>query len=164
MTISTARAGMVITASAAVRMTASTQPPMKPAVKPRVTPTTMPTNAAMKPIAMERGVPVMIAARMSRPLLSVPSGWAICGAAKPLVAAKIGGRFKGELPTRARVVFQSRGPSTPTRITPNTIAEPINSLGFSQGESQRFKRAALRGKGCATAVVLIYSLSSASGR
>ena len=55
MTISTARLGIVITESEMVRITISTQPPIKPAEKPRTMPMAMPMVAAIKAHAQRTG-------------------------------------------------------------------------------------------------------------
>ena len=90
---------MVIVMSALSRMTSSTKPPRKPEVKPRIMPTVMPKPAAMKPTISELGAPAMISATMSRPLLSVPSGWAGLPPSPRMFSKPTGGRFSGPRPT-----------------------------------------------------------------
>jgi hypothetical protein len=51
-------------------------------------PTNMPMPAAMMPMRSERGAPTSSTANMSRPLLSVPSGWSQLGVPKRLARGR----------------------------------------------------------------------------
>ena len=157
--MSTSKDGMTMTASHMVRMTASIQPPLKPARNPNVIPTNRPMPAAMKPTIRERGVPVIRTASMSRPLLSVPSGWAGSGGGNPSGCAQIGGRFSGDDATRASVTSQNSGPIRPSSTAKPTMHRPAMNLLFSHGLSKRFSRLAFLGVEGAFAVVAVMGLS-----
>ena len=140
-TISTASEGMVITASAMVRTRASTSRRAGRG-KAEYDANAMPRPAAIKPTQRARRgdhqqrqhvAPVAfrtervsrIRVRKKRGMLFYPDGRILSG-----VDA-----------TQAWVTSQNSGPTTPSRTTNITMLKPMISLGFSQGESQRLRRA-----------------------
>jgi len=149
-----------MTTSARVLTTESHQPPINPAEKPSTMPTNMPIPAPINPTPSERGVPTIITASMSRPLLSVPSGWAGLAGLKVGLgnsSTQTGTTLVGTEPISAKSVFQNKGPINFIEITAITIASPSKNLPFNHGEFHRLKKGFVSSSGpiCSAIVVVI---------
>jgi hypothetical protein len=119
MMISTSRAGTVSSVSTAIRIVASTGPPMKPASSPSRIPIIKPIAPARKPTRRVSGRPATTTANRSRPWSSVPNGYSSEGACRGIA-----------LSGSACFGSTTSGPSSPMLTIASTRTMPAASWGL----------------------------------